>query len=142
MEQHLRYQETETPVGRGQGCALARLLAGWDEMSLSPGLADVTVGAEADRLMNVVAGAAPQRVDALLTAQAVRVAQMLRAPLCALYVADPLPGFESVLQPPPPGAAEEVALRLRAASGVPRSEELMQRAVVVPTQGPIRQAFL
>ncbi|HEY7126805.1 MAG TPA: ATP-binding protein [Ktedonobacterales bacterium] len=139
MEQHPGFQETEPPAGWRQEKDVARLLAVLDDAILAPGLADVSFDGSAAGFDADVAGGVPQQVDALINAQVMRVAQMLHASLCALYLADPLPVYVGQETPASP---EKTALRLRALYGVPLSEELLQRNTLVPQHGPIRQTFL
>jgi signal transduction histidine kinase/GAF domain-containing protein len=142
MEQHLGYQEIESPAGWEQEQEVARLLAVLDDVSLAPGLADVSLGGSAVGLPDDVSGGTPRQVDALLNAQVVRVGQMLHASLCALYLADPLPVYDGLGQVTPAASPELAVLRLRALHGVPSGDAVLHCNVVVPPHGPIRQAFL
>ncbi len=93
-------------------------------------------------LLDETADGMSGQLDALLNAQVVRVAQMLHASLCALYLADPLPVYEGASPHAPGTPPGQAPLRLRALYGVPLGDELLRRSALVPPHGPIQQAFL
>jgi signal transduction histidine kinase len=142
MEQHLRYQEAEPLSGWGSGHELSKLLAVLDDASLAPGLAEASLEGSGVGISPYGPGGTPGKIDALLNAQVVRVAQMLHASLCALYLADPFPVYDGLSQVAPITSPEQAVLRLRALHGVPLADELLHRNAPVPPHGPILQAFL
>jgi signal transduction histidine kinase/GAF domain-containing protein len=135
-----------------EGRILAEMLASFDErtsMSSAAALDDAPVfrGALAD-----VATEAIRHLTAIFNAQVERVARLMDAPCCALYLAEPARASDTSIQPGrrrqgrqtgrlfnvPPG----VVLSLRALYGASWSQASTRLGMPAPPGGPAMQAFV